>query len=103
MKNLTRNKICKNFKYSPYTFTYFYNDKEITLFFSSKLHLIKFINNRQDNWSMIYNYIHKRFKFKIDCVFLSDINLYRKIEKRGFLLKINKTFYYNTSKLPEKI
>lgn len=82
-KLLTRNGVCKRLEYSPYTYTYFHDGKVVTFNFSSKLHLDNFTKNRKKNWSMIYNHIYKRFKFKIDCTFLSDFNLYRKIENRG--------------------
>ena len=88
-KLLTRNGVCKRLEYSPYNYTYFHNDKVVTFNFSSSLHLDKFVKNRQKNWSMIYNHIYKRFKFKIDCTFLSDFNLYRKIENRGCYINFN--------------
>ena len=56
---LTRNGVCRNIDFSPYNFTYFYKDKVITFNFSSKLHLDKFVKLRQNNWSMIYNYLYK--------------------------------------------
>lgn len=80
---LTRRGVCKHLKNSPYNFTYIHKGKTVTLNFSSKLHLDNFTKLRQKNHSMIYNNINKRFKFKVDCTFLSDFNLYRKIEHRG--------------------
>ena len=82
-KLLTRNGVCKKLENSPYNFTYFHDGKCVTFNFSSKLHLDNFTKNRQKNFAMIYNDINKRYKFGIDCVFLSDFNLYRKIENRG--------------------
>ena len=38
---------------------------------------------------MIYNDIYKRYKFGIDCTFLSDFNLYKKIETRGCYIIYN--------------
>lgn len=92
-KLLTRNGICKRLENSPYNFTYFNNGKEVTFNFSSELHLKNFTMNRQKNWSMIYNNIYKRFKFKIDCVLLADCNLYKKIENRGVFVKIGNQTY----------
>jgi len=92
-KVITRNGVCKKLENSPYNFTYFHNGKEVTLNFSSKLHLKNFTMNRQKNWSMIYNSINKRFKFKIDCVLLADCNLYKKIENRGVYIKIGNHIY----------
>ena len=92
MKNknyLTRGGVCTNLAFSPYNFTYFHNGNTVTFNFSSKLHLDNFTKNRQKNYVMIYNDIYKRYKFGIDCRFLSDFNLYRKIEKRGCFIKYN--------------
>ena len=97
--NLTRRGVCKDLENSPYNFTYFYNGKVITLNFSSKLHLDNFTKNRQKNWSMIYNHIYKRFKFHIDCVLLSDCNLYQKIENRGCFIKIGNQSYTDISEI----
>ena len=92
-KILTRNGVCKKLENSPYNFTYFHNGEEVTLNFSSKLHLENFTMNRQKNWAMIYNSIYKRFKFKTDCVLLADCNLYKKIENRGVFIKIGNRTY----------
>lgn len=91
--NLTRRGISKDLVLSPYTFTYKHNDNEVILSFSSKLHLNNFIKNRDKNYAMIYNYIIKRFKYKTDPRILSDLNLYQKIEHRGFYIKINDKVY----------
>lgn len=90
---LTRRGVCKQLKYSPYTFTYFHNGKFVHLAFSSKLHLEKFVELREKNYSMIYNNINKRFKFKVDCTFLSDFNLYQKVENRGCYINFGGTIY----------
>ena len=86
-KLLTRGGVCINLAYSPYNFTYFHDGNTITFNFSSKLHLDKFNKNRKKNYAMIYNDIYKRYKFGIDCTFLSDFNLYRKVETRGCYIK----------------
>lgn len=93
--NLTRDGIAKDLSKSPYTFTYVHNGKTVNFNFSSKLHLEKFIKNRDKNYTMIYNSIYKRFKFKTDCKFLSDFNLYYKIEKRGCYIKFGDRVYKN--------
>ena len=86
---LTRRGVCTNLAFSPYTFTNIHKDDVYTLHFSSKLHLDNFVKNRQKNYSMIYNDIYKRYKFGIDCTFLSDFNLYKKIETRGCYIRYN--------------
>ena len=93
MKYLTRNGVAKDLKRSPYIFTEIVEGKELTLYFSSKLHLNNFIEKRSENYNMIYNHIYKRFKYKVDCRMLSDLNLYKKIESRGFYIKFNKKDY----------
>ena len=89
MNILTRNGVAKNLSKSPYTFTEIVEDTKIMFCFSSKLHLNNFVEKRSENYNMIYNYIYKRFKFKVNCRLLSDCNLYQKIETRGFYIKIN--------------
>ena len=91
--NLTRNGVAKDLSKSPYQFTYVCKDKVVSLFFSSQLHLKNFEKNRLKNYSMIYNYINKRFKIKIDCTVLSDLNLYHKVETRGCYVTIDNTVY----------
>ena len=90
---LTRNGVAKDLSKSPYTFTEFNNGNTYTFYFSSKLHLNNFNKLRQQNFVMIYNYIYKRFKFKVDCQTLADFNLYKKIEHRGCYIKINNKCY----------
>ena len=92
-KLLTRNGVAKDLSKSPYTFTEFNNENTYTFYFSSKLHLNNFNKLRQQNFVMIYNYIYKRFKFKVDCQTLADFNLYKKIEHRGCYIKINNKCY----------
>lgn len=92
-KLLTRNGVCRRLEYSPYTYTYFHDGKVVTFNFSSKLHLDNFTKLRSNNFTMIYNHIYKRFKFGIDCRFLSDFNLYRKIENRGCYINFNGKVY----------
>ena len=93
MNNLTRNGVAKDLSKSPYIFTEMVNGEQLDLYFSSKLHLNRFVELRQNNYNMIYNYIHKRFKYKVNCRLLADCNLYQKIENRGFYIKLNKEVY----------
>ena len=91
--NLTRRGVCHNLANSPYNYTVIKDGKVVTLNFSSQLHLEKFAKERNKNYVMIYNYIYKRFKFKIDCTFLSDFNLYQKIENRGCYINFDGKVY----------
>ena len=85
--NLTRNGVCHELSKSPYSFTEIIDGNKTIFFFSSRLHLNNFIAKRNENYNMIYNYLYKRFKYKVDCRMLADCNLYSKIENRGFYIK----------------
>ena len=93
MNNLTRNGVAKDLSKSPYIYTVITESDVLHLYFSSKLHLNNFVEKRNDNYNMIYNYIYKRFKYRVDCRMLADLNLYTKIETRGFYIKINHKEY----------
>ena len=86
---LTRNGVAKVLAHSPYRFTNVIDGNLFSLHFSSKLHLDNFMKRRSENFIMIYNDIYKRFKFKSSLKLLSDLNLYQKIETRGFYVKFN--------------
>ena len=91
--NLTRNGVAKELSKSPYIYTVLTESDVLHLYFSSKLHMKRFNEKRDDNYNMIYNYIYKRFKYQVDCRLLADLNLYQKIENRGFYVKLNKEVY----------
>ena len=93
MNNLTRNGVAKDLANSPYIYTVITESDVLHLYFSSKLHMKRFNEKRGDNYNMIYNYIYKRFKYQVDCRLLADLNLYHKIETRGFYVKLNKEVY----------
>lgn len=93
MYNLTRNGVALDIAETPYIFTEFIEGDKFDFHFSSKLHLDNFKKKRSKNFEMIYNYIYKRFKYRIDCRKLADLNLYTKIESRGFFVKINDKEY----------
>ena len=99
MKILTRNGVAKDLSNSPYIFTEFIDGNKIDFYFSSKLHLNNFVEKRIENYNMIYNYIYKRFKFKHNCKLLADCNLYKKVETRGFYIKINDKEFLCPNKL----
>ena len=100
--NLTKRGVAKDLSKSPYVFTYIHNTIPVNLYFSSKLHLDNFVKNRNKNYAMIYNSIYKRFKFKTDCTFLSDLNLYQKIETRGCFIKFDNLEYSDINKISLK-
>lgn len=89
MNYLTRRGVATDLSKSPYIFTEIVDGKQLDFYFSSKLHLDNFVEKREENYKMLYNHIYKRFKFKVNCRVLADLNLYKKIETRGFYIKYN--------------
>lgn len=71
---------------SPFYFTNY----TATFFFSSELHLKKFIARYVQNRDIISYSLSKRFNLKINADAISDIVLYRKIETRGFFIITDK-------------
>ncbi len=78
-----RNKIYYDLSKSPY----FVKNSTATFYFSSNLHLEKFISRCATNRSSINNSLKKRFGFNIEMNAIADIILYKKIENRGFRIK----------------
>ena len=82
MKDMTRAGVCYNFEISPYRVT-----KDMyTFVFSSQLHVEKFKEKYKENRDIINYSLTKRFGFDVCFDTLADVVLYRKIEKRGFLI-----------------
>lgn len=79
---ITRNGVCYDLNISSYRHTV----GNLTFVFSSQLHLNKFKEKVKENRDIINYSLTKRFNFHIDVSELADIVLYRKIEKRGFLI-----------------
>ena len=85
----TKRGIFLNLKKSPYTTTIYYDDIEIKYYFSSSLYNSKFEIERDLNREWINNSLSKRFKLDFESNLLCDINLYSKVEKRGFYIVVN--------------
>ena len=99
---LTRNGIAYNLTLSPYKYDITYpNGEEITFKFSSLLYKDKFKSKLESNRSHIKESLSKRFGIDLSNDILSDIKLYSKIEKRGFLIANKEDIYtcLNTIKL----
>ena len=79
---ITRNGVCYDLAISEYRHTV----DGLTFVFSSQLHLNKFIQKVKESRDIINYSLSKRFNIPVDVSQLSDIVLYRKIEKRGFLV-----------------
>lgn len=86
MAKLTRNGIAHDLSVSPYRHIISYDDEELTLVFSSKLHQQKFIKRMLENRQKISSSLSNRFGFLINTDVLADLTLYISIESRGFLL-----------------
>lgn len=79
---MTRNGIFYNLELSPYTLNYC----GYIFYFSSKLHLKKYKEKINNYHEIITESLSNRFGYKINIELLSAINLYLKIESRGFLI-----------------
>ena len=86
---LTARGVCHDLKSSPYTFTRLKDGNEIIYHFSSKLHLDKFKNREQKHNENYTAFLNKKYSAIFDILLFSDLSLYRKIESRGFYIKIN--------------
>lgn len=80
---MTRNGIVYDLINTPY----YYSIGGITYFFSSLIHRNKFIKRMRMHRTIINDKLSKRWRFGLSLNFLADINLYSKIETRGFLIR----------------
>jgi hypothetical protein len=68
---------------------YVVSNSEITFFFSSELYLTKFMNGYKDNRKKLMERTKKETSHvNLNLNTLSDITLYKTIEKRGFLARL---------------
>lgn len=81
----SRNGIYYNLENSEYRHTV----DGVTYVFSSKLHRDNFINRLEENRESINSSLSNRFNFAVEVNRIADCVLYRKIEKRGFLIVTN--------------
>ena len=86
---LTARGVCYDLAKSPYTFTRVKNGNEIIYCFSSKGHLEKFKNREKKHNDDFTGFLNRKYKAIFDILLFSDLGLYRKIESRGFYIKIN--------------
>ena len=90
---LTVRGIAYDLDLSPYKSEIIYNQEKITFKFSSKMYESKFNDKLVENRNKISTSLSNRFGFNISNDLLSDIILYSKIEKRGFLIISEKEKY----------
>lgn len=86
MSKLSRGGIAYNLVESPYYYISIDYPKQVEYRFSSQTYLDKFGERLEDNRNSISESLSKRFGLKVVNSLLSDIVLYSKIEKRGFLI-----------------
>lgn len=81
---LTKNGVCYNLSESHFRTT----QNGVVFVFSSQLYLDKFIARLQENRDIINFSLTKRFGLTVNVSTLADVVLYKRIEKRGFLIVI---------------
>ena len=86
MVKLSRGGVCYNLAETPFLYEIEYDDHVLIYHFSSELYKNKFIESLENERSLITESLSNRFGFKVMNDLLSDIRLYQKIEKRGFLI-----------------
>lgn len=90
---MTRNGIEYDLKKSPYTI---YNSRTgIKFYFSSLKYLEKFMLACSEEVQIMNYSFKKKYLISFRSDYLALINLYRKIEKRGFLIEIKEKYYNN--------
>ena len=88
----TKNGIELNLKESEFIFEY----KNLKFYFSSKLYLNKFKEQINQFIEMENTKIINKYKVRIDLINYLSVSLYKKIEKRGFLIYDNISNVYIT-------
>lgn len=87
---MTKNGIEMNLQITPWTLIQTYdNGQDVTYCFSSDLYRNKFRERQQSNRELLHNSISNRFNIIFENIILCDLVLYKRIEKRGFLIKVN--------------
>lgn len=84
MDIVTRGGIYYDLSVSPFKF----EDNGVIYVFSSQKNLIRFTDLILENRTKISKSLSKRFNTKIYLKAICDIVLYKNIEKRGFLIKL---------------
>ena len=89
MVKLTRNGVCYDLRNTPYIHTVIYEDYKIVFHFSSELNRKRFEERILDNRATINNSLTNRFNMTVKLDKLADVDLYNKVEKRGFYIVAN--------------
>lgn len=89
MSKLSRHGIAYDLKISPYKLIMKYGNNHIEFTFSSQTYKDKFLDRCCENRDKLSESLTNRFGFEIYNELLFDLNLYLKLEKRGFLISCN--------------
>lgn len=89
MVKLTRNGVCYDLRNTPYIHTVQYEDYKIVFHFSSELNRKRFEERILDNRVTINTSLTNRFNMAVKLNKLADVDLYNKVEKRGFYIVAN--------------
>ena len=98
--------ICKQLELSPYKVEHSVTTVDTTtveLFFSSPNNVKRFLEKIDEEIEKMKNKINKMTGIRMDCEVFVMITLYRKIEKRGFYIKISGFPYDNFNEIPFEI
>lgn len=82
--------VCYDLEKTPYITTL----GMLTFYFSSKMHLEKFLERFKDNRAKINESLSNRFNIHFSVDSLADILLYKSIETRGFYIRNHKGKFY---------
>lgn len=98
----TRNNIYHNLEFTEFVYQF---DSEISFYFSSAMHLRKFTDLLKDYQFDLKQSLEKRFKIEMEIGLFAALQLYKKIETRGFYIKIggNKLKWENNLKFVGQI
>lgn len=72
---------------------YYYKTKQFTFYFSSEFYRNKFKKELQSYVEMENSKIIAKYKININLIDYFAISLYKKIEKRGFLVQAGYNYY----------
>ena len=87
--SLTRANVAYNLHISPHFVEVEYGEQKVTYHFSSELYTHKFREKLTSNREEIATSLAKRFGITINSDLISDLRLYKTIEKRGYLISVD--------------
>lgn len=93
MSKLSRGGVAYDLNLSPFKVEVKHGEDKITFKFSSELNVKRFEDKLKEHRETIKKSLSNRFNMGIDIPIISDIVLYSKVEKRGFLILMNEEEY----------